>query len=122
MGSLRRLGRLAEDTLALALALPLRPDGRPAAATGEVRGPKAVDAGLDPLLADLDAATEAVLADIEAVRGQLSVVAAEWTLLRRVRGRGALFPSHTYELLLVEVRSFLTTLQMLVHPLQVGVG
>ena len=117
--SLVRLGRLAEETLSLALALPLRPDGRPADVTGDVRGPKAIDSGLGPLLAGLDVQREAVLANIEAVRVQLSVVAAEWSLLRRVGRRRALFPAHTYELLLIEARSFLTALQMLVHPLQV---
>lgn len=122
--SLRRLGQLTRETLELMLDLPLSPDGRPAAATGNVQGPRAVDSGLEPMLGGLEAGTAAVLRNIESLRKLLALAATEWKVLHRLRqylGRPE-FPASTYHLLLLDIRSFLTALQMLVYPLQVRCG
>jgi hypothetical protein len=119
--SLRRLGKLTGETIELMLAMPLNPSGRPAAATGNVQGPKAVDLGLEPVLQESAAGTASVLRNIESLRKLLALVETEWKVLHRLRqclGRPE-FPADVYELLLLGIRSYLTALQMLVHPLQV---
>ncbi|GAB4816536.1 hypothetical protein N2152v2_003582 [Parachlorella kessleri] len=115
---LKGLGQLTETVLSEMLLPRLRPDGLLPGVKGrlEVAMPGAVDEGLKDAVAPMYDTANSIAASVEVIRALLKAVPTEFDIYSPAH----LFPTQAYDLLKLNLRAYLSSLMMLVYPLQSG--